>query len=274
MGVPIIAILENIFEAAADFVEDIFQEDGEKREAFTQNCVEQALAQVPNQNVVVIHPSHSVSGVYMHSHYELGMTVGTCGYDIYVSKPGDPFDLVNQGDGGYINWCFSGYNRDGNHIWADAAPPPPTSNLTLWTSFISTDPNHAVLVCHSADGTNWTGSTPTGQYSSVAPSLAAYNNQLYVAYVADNGTNNLYVTSTADGANWTGNTKTGQSSSAAPSLAAFNGQLHCVYVAVVAGDPPLWICSSDNGVNWSNNTNTGQLSATAPSLAGNVSTTT
>ncbi len=99
----------------------------EKRSRFTQDFVTNARNQYPDYNVVIIHTNHSRSGIYIHQHVELDFFLGTTiGYEIYFSKIGDPFDLVNLGDGGYINWAFNGYfNRDGNHISAIVQTPPP-----------------------------------------------------------------------------------------------------------------------------------------------------
>jgi hypothetical protein len=72
--------------------------DNKKREAYTQQFVQQAAQKHPGYNVVVCHPKHTVSGAnVIHQHYELPMTVGTCGYDIYFSQKGKPFTFVNQG---------------------------------------------------------------------------------------------------------------------------------------------------------------------------------
>jgi hypothetical protein len=47
------------------------------------------------------------------------MTVGTCGYDAYISPMGQPFVFANQGDGGYLNWAYLGrFNRNGNTLTA------------------------------------------------------------------------------------------------------------------------------------------------------------
>jgi hypothetical protein len=101
------------------------ENDNEKREAFTQKFVNDARVQFSDYNVVIIHPPHRVYGHSTHQHYELPMTVGTCGYEVYFSKIGDPFGLVNEGDGGYINWAFIGYNRDENTIWINMPEPEP-----------------------------------------------------------------------------------------------------------------------------------------------------
>ena len=119
----ILAILGGV-EKALEWNED----DNNKREQYTQQFVEQARAQFPYYNVVIIHPPHRVYGHSTHQHYELPMTVGTCGYEVYFSKIGDLFGLVNEGDGGYINWAFIGYTRDENTIWINMPEPEPNPN--------------------------------------------------------------------------------------------------------------------------------------------------
>jgi hypothetical protein len=114
----ILAILGGV-EKALEWNSD----DNNKREQYTQQFVEQARAQFPYYNVVIIHPPHIPLGKWIHQYYELPMTVGTCGYDVYFSRSGDPFGLVNEGDGGYINWAFSGYTQDGNRIWINMSEP-------------------------------------------------------------------------------------------------------------------------------------------------------
>lgn len=66
---------------------------------------------------MLIHPKHNRDGIFIHQHYELPISLGrTIRYEVYFSKIGDPFSLENLGDGGYINWAFAGYNRDGNRL--------------------------------------------------------------------------------------------------------------------------------------------------------------
>lgn len=114
---PVAALIAALLKGVAAAVGAI-QNDNEKREKFTQDFVDKARIDFPDYNVVIIHPPHSRDGTWIHQHYELPMTVGTCGYEVYFSKIGDQFSLTNNGDGGYINWAFIGYNRDGNRIWA------------------------------------------------------------------------------------------------------------------------------------------------------------
>ena len=111
--------------AAAFVIAKKISDDNGKRGAYTENFADTASQKYPHYNVVICHPNHTVSpapgkGSYViHQHVELGMTVGTCGYDIYFSRKGKAFKFVNQGDGGFINWAFNGeFTRNGGTLTA------------------------------------------------------------------------------------------------------------------------------------------------------------
>jgi hypothetical protein len=112
--------------AAAVVIVAAISADDDKRAKFTLQFVTAASKKFPNHNVVICHTNHTATpnentpGTYVrHKHIELGMTVGTCGYDAYFSPMGKPFQFVNQGDGGYINWAYYGrFTRNGNTITA------------------------------------------------------------------------------------------------------------------------------------------------------------
>jgi hypothetical protein len=129
--------LAGLILAVIDIIKKVEGDDNEKRAAFTRQTVEDARQQFPDYNVVIIHPAHTVSGERVHQHVELGMAVGTCGYEVYLSRAQDSFTLTNNGDGGFINWAFIGYNRDGNRIWSEAAPPPPPPPEQSWSAWES-----------------------------------------------------------------------------------------------------------------------------------------
>jgi hypothetical protein len=126
VAVPVVGALVAIGATVAGVVLAI-NNDKDKREAYTQQFVAQASKQYPNCNHVVCHPQHRVAGPQVvHMHYELGMTVGTCGYDIYSSPMGQPFIFENQGDGGYLNWAYAGqFSRNGNTLTAASKLPTP-----------------------------------------------------------------------------------------------------------------------------------------------------
>jgi hypothetical protein len=112
--------------AAAVVIVAAISADDDKRAKFTLQFVTVASKKFPNHNVVICHTNHTATpnentpGTYVrHKHIEIGMTVGTCGYDAYFSPMGKPFQFVNQGDGGYINWAYYGqFARNGNTITA------------------------------------------------------------------------------------------------------------------------------------------------------------
>jgi len=112
--------------AAAVVIAAAISADNDKREKFTLHFVTVASKKFPNYNVVICHtnntatPNEKTPGTYVrHKHLELGMTVGTCGYEVYFSPMGKPFQFVNQGDGGYLNWAYYGqFTRNGNTITA------------------------------------------------------------------------------------------------------------------------------------------------------------
>ena len=119
-------ILSLLAISAAVIITTKINGDDQKRAAFTNKFVTDASKQTPHWNVVMCHTSHTATpdpkapGSYVrHQHVELGMTLGTCGYDIYFSPKGKPFTFVNHGDGGFINWAFNGeFNRNGNTLTA------------------------------------------------------------------------------------------------------------------------------------------------------------
>ena len=115
--------------AAAVVIAAAISADDDKRARFTQQFVMAASKKFPNYNVVICHPgctatpNQNTPGTHVrHKHLELGMTVGTCGYDAYFSPMGKPFQFVNQGDGGYINWAYYGqFIRHGNETTITAS---------------------------------------------------------------------------------------------------------------------------------------------------------
>ena len=112
--------------AAAVVIMAAISADDDKRGKFTLQFVTSSSKKFPQWNVVICHPGQKVTpdqnapnSYVRHRHIELGMSVGTCGYDVYYSPMGKPFQFVNQGDGGYINWAYYGqFTRNGNTITA------------------------------------------------------------------------------------------------------------------------------------------------------------
>ncbi len=98
-----------------------FKHDKKMREEFTKQFVAKASAQYLYHNVVISHNGGKISGNYVtHQHFELRVSNGTIGYEIYFSPKGKPFEFVRNGDGGYINWAYCGEftRKDNNTIVA------------------------------------------------------------------------------------------------------------------------------------------------------------
>ncbi len=118
-GAAAVAVLQ-IVEILIDKLSGIEMADNDKRQQFVQDQIDQFTQQYPNYNIVICHPPCDVDdgagfgvdpqyrALIYHQHFELGMTVGTCGYDLYMAEQGKSFHFHNNGDGGWINWGFSG----------------------------------------------------------------------------------------------------------------------------------------------------------------------
>ena len=106
--------------SVANFIRGITG-DNAKREAFTQQYISNINQQYPNYNAVISHNGGTIEGNnVVHQHVELGMAVGSCGYEVYLSPKGQHFKFVRNGDGGFINWAYGGdFNRDGSTITAN-----------------------------------------------------------------------------------------------------------------------------------------------------------
>lgn len=94
-----------------------FRHDNQKREEFTKQYIANASKQYPYHNVVISHNGGRISGNFVtHQHFELRVSNGTIGFEIYFSPKGKPFEFVRNGDGGYINWAYSGeFTRKNNN---------------------------------------------------------------------------------------------------------------------------------------------------------------
>ncbi len=75
-------------------------------------------------NVFICHPKHLVSSktpgfdpIHRHLECPINKFGGTIGYEVYVGERGNRWKATNLGDGGWINWGFSGsYKREGGSI--------------------------------------------------------------------------------------------------------------------------------------------------------------
>jgi len=94
------------------------------RGQFTSSLVSQLSGRNPKMNYVVCHTKHRYrfdgnrGSDWTHSHQEFDIKVGgTIGYEIYAFKSGE---FWRQGDGGYLNWAYSGNvkskNDNGKHL--------------------------------------------------------------------------------------------------------------------------------------------------------------
>ncbi|KAF5354324.1 hypothetical protein D9756_007348 [Leucocoprinus leucothites] len=88
------------------------QHDNEGREKFTKDIVAKGRQQYPDFNWVVCHVKHETQfngekgKDWGHQHQEFDLQIGgTVGYEIYWLRSGT---FKRQGDGGYINWAWSG----------------------------------------------------------------------------------------------------------------------------------------------------------------------
>ena len=91
----------------------------------------------------------------------------------------------------------------------------------LFVAFIANNSGNAVLVCSSADGAKWSGTTDINVSSQFAPTLAAFNGKLYVAFTSR--VNQILVISSFDGVSWPNTVRSIiQSSQFGPSLAIFD----------------------------------------------------
>ncbi|KAF9445743.1 hypothetical protein P691DRAFT_805237 [Macrolepiota fuliginosa MF-IS2] len=99
-----------------DIIKAGVQEDNNAREKFTQETIANGREKFPAFNWVICHVKHTTdfAGVngrdWGHSHHEVDIKIGgTIGYEIYWFKSGT---FSRQGDGGYINWAWSGFPKE------------------------------------------------------------------------------------------------------------------------------------------------------------------
>ncbi|KAF9445742.1 hypothetical protein P691DRAFT_675036 [Macrolepiota fuliginosa MF-IS2] len=113
-----------------DIIKQKVKEDKLKREQFTQETVANGRSQHPDFNWVICHVKHTTNFAgtqgkdWGHSHHEVDIQIGgTIGYEIYWFKSGT---FSRQGDGGYMNWAWSGYSKEVTNNGANInfnAPP-------------------------------------------------------------------------------------------------------------------------------------------------------
>jgi hypothetical protein len=95
--------------------------DNAKRAEFTKRMIDELNREYPGYNAVITHhkSSKAEGPSVIHDHVELPMSIGTKGYEVFLSPKGQPFKFVLNGDGGYINWAYGGdFHRDHHTLTA------------------------------------------------------------------------------------------------------------------------------------------------------------
>ena len=188
--------------------------------------------------------------------------------------------------------CYSPFSRSGQRQWSgsistgqasSSGPSLAVFNNKLFVAFNSSVGASDVLVCSSADGTNWSPNVVAAPKGLYRPALAVFQDKLWLAYLyqANNGgTGALVIYSSTDGVSWTkanqpANLAVSGGSWESPSLTVYNGTL---YMALCGGSgaslsngnqnvySKVMVSSSANGANWSVPVDTGQTSSEAPTI--------
>ena len=119
------AVTKSADKIAADFLENVGNTlSGNKhgdREEWVETVHKHFATAFPSHGIMVIHKGQDViapaSNSYKKFHLEFKKFFGTEGFEIYVVKRGSGTVITNLGDGGFINWRFSGAaNRDGKTV--------------------------------------------------------------------------------------------------------------------------------------------------------------
>ena len=103
----VVGILQNVFDPK------------EAREKFTNDSVDRLAQEFPDYNVLLVHTAHHFeSGEHVHKHVEFYTGAGNSyGYEVYLMRKGQKTVFILDGDGGFINWCFTGsYTKDGHRV--------------------------------------------------------------------------------------------------------------------------------------------------------------
>jgi serine/threonine protein kinase len=107
---------------------------------------------------------------------------------------------------------------------------------------------------------------PTGQFSTMAPTLALYNNDTFsLAFTDTNRGNSLTLLSSKDGKHWLPPRNTGQTSNGSPALAVVENTFYLAFVAKNNAND-LLVISSEGGDYWNENPPIGQASKASPAL--------
>ncbi|RXW14220.1 hypothetical protein EST38_g11635 [Candolleomyces aberdarensis] len=100
--------------------------DDEDRGEFVLQTVQETQKKYPEFNIIMAHSDHTPSFeepcYHRHVEFDRPFPHGTYGYEIYLARRGN-FTL--KGDGGYMNWAWSGYiSEDPNNKKQLAVHPP------------------------------------------------------------------------------------------------------------------------------------------------------
>ncbi|KAG6902767.1 hypothetical protein C0995_011915 [Termitomyces sp. Mi166 len=120
----VVRVAVKIITKIVDKVKEGINRDKKARGEFTKFVVDEGRKSHPEFNWIACHTKHRTkfTGVkgkdWGHDHHEFDIKVGgTIGYEIYFAREGE---FWNEGDGGYLNWAYSGFfTHDGkrnNHV--------------------------------------------------------------------------------------------------------------------------------------------------------------
>ena len=122
LGAAVGAVVSKAIELAIQGIESAIQESRKKREEWVRKLAQDTFTNIKEAyGVMVIRESHLKEDWEQHCkvihsrHVELpgsgiGNDWGSIGFRVIVVASGY---IINNGDGGYINWCFYKGNKDG-----------------------------------------------------------------------------------------------------------------------------------------------------------------
>ncbi|KAF5352864.1 hypothetical protein D9756_006328 [Leucocoprinus leucothites] len=120
LGQEIVDVIKGIVK----LIKDKVKQDNHAREKFTKETVANGRQKFPHFNWAICHVKHDEhfdgdrGKDWGHSHHEVDIQIGgTIGYEIYWFRSGW---FHREGDGGFINWAYSGFtesvSKDGSKV--------------------------------------------------------------------------------------------------------------------------------------------------------------